>query len=301
VTTGTIFQIERFAIHDGPGIRTTVFFKGCPLRCWWCHSPQSQSPHAELLLRPDRCLTCGTCVVSCEQQAIGPDGAGGFVTDMARCEACGACTRVCPCGARELIGRPVTVAELVHEIERDVVFFDESGGGVTFSGGEPLLQSQFLLEVLGECRARGIHCAVETCGLTDRETLLAVAQRTDLILFDVKFLDEARHRTFTGVSNRPILANLETLAKLGARVRVRFPLIPGVNDDRATVDGLGQLAAALGLPCIDVLPYHKAGLARYERLHRDYRLTGVEPPSTADLDAIVHRLAGYGLQVHAGG
>jgi pyruvate formate lyase activating enzyme len=172
---GTIFRIARYAVHDGPGIRTTVFLKGCPLRCWWCHSPESQSPKPELMIQAERCVRCGTCLPACPNQAIEP-AEESFATDRETCEACGTCVRACPSGAREIVGTTLTVDQLMAEIEKDVVFFDESGGGVTFSGGEPLMQPDFLDEALRRCQAIRIHTAVDTCGLADTDALLESAR-----------------------------------------------------------------------------------------------------------------------------
>jgi pyruvate formate lyase activating enzyme len=299
--TGTIFRIARYAVHDGPGIRTTIFLKGCPLRCWWCHSPESQVPSPELALKPDRCARCGTCVPFCPNGAIEADDDGGFTTDRERCEVCGTCARACPSGAREMAGVSYTVDQLMVEIEKDVVFFDESGGGVTFSGGEPLMQPAFLEAVLARCRAHAIHTAVDTCGLADPGVLARVSRLANLFLFDMKVMDDERHRDMTGVSNVRILANLRALVAEGANVRVRVPLVPGLNDDRENLRALGSFVRSLGLRRIDVLPYHRAGIAKYARLNLDYRLPDIQPPSEAAIDGVVYLLQDYGLLVQVGG
>ena len=298
--TGLVFRIARFAVHDGPGIRTTVFLKGCPLRCWWCHSPESQSPRPELAVRADRCIACGTCEPACPRHAIVRAG-DGWVTDRGVCQACGACVRVCPSGARELAGLPFTPDQLAAEIEKDVMFFDESGGGVTFSGGEPLAQSAFLEEVLRRTRAAGIHSAVDTCGLAGDEALRRIIGLTDLFLFDLKHLDSLRHREATGASNERILKNLATVAASGVPVRVRFPLIPGVNDDVGQVEALGRFVAGLGIRHVDVLPYHRAGLSKYARFEMDCALGDLQPPSPVSIDGVARTLRGFGLAVQIGG
>ena len=297
--TGTIFHIERFAVHDGPGIRTTVFLKGCPMRCWWCHSPESQSSVPEPFLRGDRCIHCGQCLDACEHGAI-VELCGEIETLRAHCVVCGACAHACPSGARDIVGREVTVGELVAGLERDTPFFDRSGGGVTFSGGEPLMQAQFLAEAIGACRERAIHTAVETAGFAPWPAI-EIAATADLVLFDLKLLDEARHRYFTGVSNAPILENLARLAATRSHVRVRIPLVPGVNDDAAEIDGLGGFLATTTVREVDVLPYHTAGVAKYRRLGREAPLPDAVPPAPADVEAACRRLEQFGLSVHVGG
>jgi pyruvate formate lyase activating enzyme len=297
--TGTIFHIERFAVHDGPGIRTTVFLKGCPMRCWWCHSPESQSTVPEPFLRGDRCIHCGTCLDACEQGAVAEID-GEVTTLRARCAVCGECARACPSGAREIVGREVTVEDLLADVARDTAFFDRSGGGVTFSGGEPLMQAGFLDEAIRGCRRLGIHTAVETAGYAPWPAV-EVAATADLVLFDLKFRDEARHWHYTGVSNRPILENLVRLAAAIDAVRVRIPLVPGVNDDEAELDGMGGFLATTSIREVDLLPYHTAGLAKYRRLGRDAPLPDVAAPSPEALEAACRRLQGFGLSVHVGG
>ena len=298
--TGVVFRIARFAVHDGPGIRTTVFLKGCPLRCWWCHSPESQSPLPELALRPERCLACGTCLPFCPRQAIGIDGTS-FITDRERCEACGACADACPAGAREIVGTRWTPDQLLAEIEKDVLFYDESGGGVTFSGGEPTMQSEFLIAMLTQCRARRIHTVVDTCGLAPEATFRAIAGLADLFLFDLKAMDDRLHREVTGASNARILANLSMLGELGRNVRVRFPLIPGINDDEGHVLALGRFVRLVGVTHVDVLPYHRAGIAKYVRFGVEYRLPDAVPPPPERVDEVVAALRACGLQVQIGG
>jgi pyruvate formate lyase activating enzyme len=314
--TGTILRIERFAIHDGPGIRTTVFLKGCPLRCAWCHSPESQSPAPEPMPLPDRCIRCGRCVAACPEYAIiAPggehdhetgEGAGPWRTwrtEEGRCRVCGACVEACPTGARTIAGEQMSVAAVMKAIERDRIFYDESGGGVTFSGGEPLMQPAFLEALVEQCRARRIHVAVDTSGFGDPAALERIWP--DLFLFDVKAIDEERHRAITGVSNRVILDNL---ARVAARTRagrasliVRFPLVPGVTDDDAEVREVGRTLSSLGISRIDVLPYHRAGLAKYERLGRRCGLPLTQPPAPERVRRVVEILSEHHLTVRVGG
>jgi pyruvate formate lyase activating enzyme len=300
VATGSIFRVERFAIHDGPGIRTTVFFKGCPLACAWCHSPESQSLAPEFMPRADRCIRCAACVSACPHGAILVAETPALARPEA-CDLCGSCARACPSGARELVGREVGLGELTALIEQDRIFYEQSGGGVTFSGGEPLMQPAFLLDTVVSCRERGIHTAIDTSGFGDQASLLRIAEHADLFLFDVKIIDEARHEWFTGASNRVILDNLRALARRHPAVIVRFPLVPGVNDDDEEVASLGRLVASLGLNRVDVLPYHRAGTAKYHRLNRTYRLPDVRPPAPEAQERIARALERFGLTVMRGG
>ena len=298
--TGTIFRLARFSVHDGPGIRTTVFLKGCPLRCRWCHSPESQHPRPQIAVHADRCLGCGTCLPFCDQGAI-HEQAGGYATDFSRCRACGTCVAHCPSGARELVGRTIDADDLLREIARDVPFFDESGGGVTFSGGEPFVQPDFLEAMILGCRERGIHAAIDTCGMADPRVFARIARLADLVLFDVKAVDPAQHREVTGASNAVILENLRGLAERGQAVRVRFPLVPGMTDSDANVADVGALLGRLGLRRVDLLPYHRAGLAKYERLGLDPGPADLTPPAPARIEAAASRLSACGLEVHIGG
>lgn len=299
--TGVVFNIMRFAVNDGPGIRTTVFLKGCPLRCLWCHNPESILPGPELFIRTDRCIRCGACLEVCEHGAI-RGGEDAFMTVRELCTRCGHCVDACWADARELVGREMTTEEVLEAISRDTVFHDESGGGVTFSGGEPLLQHEFLLSVLQGCRARGIHTAVDTSGYAAPAVLDAVAEVADLFLYDVKLFDEKRHRRFTGVSNRLILENLRRLSARGAAVIVRIPLIPGINDDEGNIREIGEFVASLGgISEIDVLPYHDTGLAKYDRLGRVYGLQDVARPTPARVEEIAAVLQEHVATVSVGG
>lgn len=262
--TGTIFRIKKFALHDGPGIRTTVFLKGCPLACWWCHNPEGQSRQPEPMAA---------------KSGAGPDAADA-----------------------ETIGRQVTVAEVVREIEKDRIFYDTSGGGATFSGGEPLSQPAFLHALLLACREREIHTAVDTSGYAPAETPAALLDLVDLWLFDLKILNETDHQRYTGVSNRPIIDNLRFIAASGGNIVLRFALVPGITDDDDNLEHLAQLARSLEtVTRIDLLPYHAAAAGKYRRLGKENRLRGLKPPSDQRVAAVENFLTSRGLQVQVGG
>lgn len=296
---GYIYNIMRFSLHDGPGIRTTVFFKGCPLRCWWCHNPESQEPKPQLVYFAERCLQCGDCIPLCPNGAV--QWVNGAISMDGACRSCGTCVEHCAAAARELMGRWMTVADTLAEIEKDSVFYDESGGGVTFSGGEPLLQPQFLGALLDACRARGIHTVVDTSGLAPRDVLLRLAAKTDLFYYDVKLVDQEKHRRYIGAPNDIILENLAALAGKGAAIVVRFPVIPGVNDGDGDVAALGSLLARLKLRQLHLLPYHTIGMEKYRRLNLPWQMDGVQPPSRERLAQIAAQLEAQGLTVRIGG
>lgn len=301
MAAGTVFDIKRFSIHDGPGIRTTVFFKGCPLDCLWCHNPEGKALHQEMMFWETRCIQCGACQAVCEREAITINSACPQ-TDPERCTLCGSCAHVCHAEARQIVGQEMTVDEVITEIERDVAFYDESGGGVTFSGGEPLMQPEFLHQLLHACRDRGIHSAVDTCGFAQWEAFESLGDDVDLFLYDIKLLDDARHQQFTGVSNRLIVGNLQALDALGHRVIVRVPVIPGVNDDDEAVNQIGAFVSSLvHVNRADILPYHHTAAGKYQRLGKRYRLSRLGPPTEQRLKEIARILQGYDLQVKMGG
>ncbi len=306
MTTGVIFNIQRFSIHDGPGIRTTVFLKGCPLTCSWCHNPEGQTPEPELMLRPDRCMACRACVSVCEAGAISWTG-GAIVTARERCRVCGACVEACYTEARELAGRSVTIGDVMAELLRDVPFYDESGGGVTVSGGEPLSQPAFLVDLLCACRKSGLPTALDTCGYAPWDVLERISPDVDLFLYDLKLMDESRHRAYTGVSNEPILRNLRRLsterAKLspGHRIILRVPIVPEVNDDDDNLRQIGAFVAELpSVERVDLLPYHRLGREKYRRLARAWEMPSVGAPPDARMTEIARSLRAFDLNVRIG-
>jgi len=273
---GMIFNIQRASTEDGPGIRTTVFLKGCSLRCAWCHNPEGIDPRPQVQWLETRCIGCRTCIPACPQQALSV-GPTGIAIDRNLCNGCGDCAAVCPTGAMELSGRSWTATDLVEEVARDAVYFGISGGGMTASGGEPALQAEFVAEVFRQCRARGIATALDTCGQAPPENYRRLLPHTDLVLFDVKIMDPQRHRRHTGCDNRLILENLEQIAAAKrqgwpGRIWARTPIIPGATDDEANITAIGRfLAARLGA---DLARWQ---LCAFNRLCRDkYRRLGLK-------------------------
>ncbi|HVO34910.1 MAG TPA: glycyl-radical enzyme activating protein [Gemmatimonadales bacterium] len=297
MATGIVFDIRRYSIHDGPGIRTTVFLKGCALSCLWCHNPESQSSGPDLILRESRCIRCGACVEACPNGAI-TWTEDGPVTDRAKCRGSGRCAALCFAEARSLAGRTMSVEEVMEIVERDRPFFEESGGGLTLSGGEPLLQPYFSAALLRAAKARGIHTALDTCGHASWRSLDRLRKDVDLFLYDVKMMDDERHRLFTGAPNRRILENLRALAKHGHRIVLRVPVVPGINDDDDNLDAVRRFAAGLpSLEGLDLLPYHRVGVDKYARVGRSYPLPDTLPPPRERLVAVAETLAAAGLPV----
>jgi pyruvate formate lyase activating enzyme len=251
---GVVFNIQKYSLHDGPGIRTTVFLKGCPLRCWWCHNPESQAADPEVRRSVSRCVRCGQCLEACPQR----DGQASLdESDPDDCLQCGACVEACPTGARQLIGQRMSVDDVMATIEQDRIFYDQSGGGVTFSGGEPLAQPEFLAALLDACHRKGLHTAIDTCGFAPERQLLNLAQQADLILYDLKTLDDQLHEQFTGASNRLILDNLRALARVHGQIWIRMPILPGWNDRPDDLRAAARFVADLsGVNQLHLLPYH---------------------------------------------
>jgi pyruvate formate lyase activating enzyme len=299
--SGLVFNIQKYCLHDGPGIRTTVFLKGCPLCCTWCHNPESQSPRPELIFFESRCIACGECRRVCPfgQAAAGQ---GPLPPWLPECTLCGACADACPTDARQIVGERLTVAEVMAPVLQDRLFYEDSGGGVTFSGGEPLTQPAFLQALLTACRREGFHTAVDTCGFACTDVLLETARLADLILYDLKLMDEARHRQYTGVSNAPVLANLEALAAVHDHIWLRVPVIPGITDDDENLLAIARLAATLkSVHQINLLPYHKIGLSKLRRLRQTYPWEGVEPPSAGQMENALRLFTDHGLVARLGG
>ena len=273
--TGRIFDIQRFSVHDGPGIRTTVFLKGCPLRCAWCHNPEGISPRPQLSFDPRRCIGCGYCFRVCRRGAHRM-AEGRHVLDREVCEACGTCVAECYAEALEFVGREVSVADVMAEVRADRPFYETSGGGLTLSGGEPLAQVDFAEAVLRAAAAEGIHGAIETCGHAPWASFERVRPLVGLFLYDWKETDPGRHKECTGVSNDLIRANLRALYAAGARVLLRCPIVPGLNDREDHFAGIASLCREMpALLGVELLPYHRLGLGKTERL-------GTRPGASVD-------------------
>ncbi len=299
--SGLIFNVQKYSLHDGPGIRTTVFLKGCPLCCAWCHNPESQSARPELMVMENRCAACGECRRVCPF-GRSVQGEGALPARMAECTVCGQCAEACPTNARQVIGERMTVPQIMQAVLQDRVFYEDSGGGVTFSGGEPLTQPAFLKGLLGACRAEGLRTAVDTCGFGCTDALLEVAGLANLILYDLKLMDDARHRQYTGVSNAPILENLRVLDQAHGNIWLRVPVIPGVNDGEEDLRAAARFAAGLHhIQQVNLLPYHKIGLSKRRRMSYSNALEGVEPPSAERMARAAEIFRERGLKVKVGG
>jgi len=293
---GLVFNIQKYSISDGPGIRTTVFLKGCPARCWWCHNPESQAPQPETTVMVSRCLACGECVTAC------PQGLGSGKQGAADCILCGACVEACPPGARSLAGTEMTTAQVLAVVMQDRIFYEESAGGVTFSGGEPLMQFEFLRGLLVACREQGIRTAVDTGGFAPQEQLLEIAGLTDLILYDLKLMDDQRHRAATGLGNRPVLDNLAALGRVHGAIWVRVPIIPGVNDDGANLAETARFAAGIqGVRQVNLLPFHRTWHAKLGRLGRAMPDHDTTTPSQERMEELAEIFRSAGLTTKIGG
>ena len=298
---GLVFDIKKYAIHDGPGIRTTVFFKGCPLECQWCHNPESRSAKAEHGFRKNRCIGCGQCVETCPEQAISIIDEKS-VTDINKCNLCGRCVDICIACAREIIGQEMTVNEVMDEVEKDIIFYDESGGGVTFSGGEPLMQPEFLLILLNKCQKQGIHTAVDTSCYAESKIVEMISEKTNLFLCDIKHMDSEIHERFTGVGNNLILDNIKLLSKAGKDIIIRIPIVPGFNDDKENIDATGKFTASLSSVIrVDILPFNRGGVEKSARLANQNKYIQVETPSEEQMNSIAKDLSKFGFEVKIGG
>ena len=299
--TGTLFNIQRYSIHDGDGIRTLVFFKGCPLRCLWCSNPESQAGGPELGFISSRCPGrdgCDAlCVAACPRGAVSFDTEGKPAVDRRACNACGDCALHCLKDALKIVGRQMTVDEVMAEVDKDRPFYRRSGGGITLGGGEPLLQHRFAAGLLEAAHDAYLHTALETCGHAPWHHFEAVLRHTDLLCYDIKHADPGRHRELTGQSNELILDNLRRALSLKAAsdILVRVPVVPGCNSSEPEISAIARLVSGLGLHRIELVPYHQLGVAKYGQYGRDYPLRGCSAPAEADMDRLKEVLEQSGL------
>lgn len=303
---GVVFDIQRYAVHDGPGIRTLVFLKGCPLRCKWCSNPESQDMNNNIMVYSKECIgmdKCQECRQVCKEEAvINQDDRA--VIDRERCTACGECAPVCYVGAIKNTNRVMSSADVVRYVEKDIPFYNQSGGGVTLSGGEPTYQYDFALELVQALKKKHIHVAIETTGYCAWDKLERIAAFTDLFLYDIKHMDSKIHKQYTGVDNQIILDNVLKLKKLGADIKVRIPLIPGINDQ---INELTRTAAfvaeELNIREVSLLPYHRLGQSKYEQMGREYELKTVVPVRSDNVEYFESRrkvFANYGINIGIG-
>lgn len=283
---GIVTNIQRFSIHDGPGIRTTVFLKGCNLRCFWCHNPETLKPKAELQIFPDRCIGCGVCFDRCPQGAhVAANGSRLFRREL--CVACGTCVETCYAQSLVLVGESKTVEEVVEEVLRDRPFYERSDGGVTLSGGEPLLQLAFSRAILARCKEENLHTAIETAANFPWERVEAILPVTDLVMMDIKLMDADKHRAATGVSNERILDSARRLGQSGKPLIVRTPVVPGVNDQEDEIAAIAAFVATLpNLLYYELLPFHPMARGKYESLDMDYGAQSLKSPSKERMEVL---------------
>lgn len=310
--TPLIFDIKRYAISDGPGIRIAIYFKGCPLRCAWCHNPESQSPKVQKLYTASKCIGAQDCIEVCPEDALTLTR-DGIVTDYEKCTLCGKCAEACPTKAIEMSGKLYGVEELMQIIERERVHIEHSDGGVTFSGGEPLTHPDFLIDMLKACKQKGLHCAVDTCGFAPVETLLKVAKHTDLFLYDLKMMDPVQHKKWTGKDNKLILKNLKVLAAAGANINIRIPFIGNVNTHENEVRAMAEFVANLPftnrgletatpkLPEVNLLPYHNIAQNKYNKLGQIYNSEEMREPTDEEIGFAKSVFKEKGCLVEIGG
>lgn len=297
-----IFNIQKYNMYDGPGVRTLIFFKGCPLRCQWCSNPESQLRQYQVMYKKDVCVHCGTCARVCPVGVFkAPDANGYIINKEVECIGCRKCERECPVSALGVVGEQKTISELMQVVMEDKPFYETSGGGLTVGGGEPMMQPEALQNLLIACQQEGVNTAIETCGYARPETVAKIAGVCDLFLFDLKHMDPERHHELVGVRNESILANLKWLLENRANVKVRMPLLKGVNDNESELDAVIQFLKPYqdykNFKGIDILPYHKLGVHKYAQLGREYPIKGDPALGDEELKRIENCLARYDFPV----
>jgi len=295
-----LFNIQKFSLHDGPGIRTTIFFKGCPLKCRWCHNPEGLNNKIEMLYNQDKCTLCGECIKRCPKSAIQMIN-NRIETDMSKCNLCDECTHYCIHGAREIAGKEYSIDEIVKIALKDKIFYEESKGGVTLSGGEPVMQIDCVEELLKRLKQENIHTAVDTSGIMPFKYYEQIYKYTDLFLFDIKLIDEEKHKKFTGLSNSIILDNLRKLSKIHNNINIRLPIIEGVNADDEHINALINLIRGLGIKDINLLPYHDISRHKYKKLNMEYDGLEMSVPTSEKMENFKLRLEDEGYTVKIGG
>ncbi len=295
---GWIFDIKRFAVHDGPGIRTTIFLKGCSLQCQWCHNPESINSQPELMLHTRRCISCDTCLTVCPTGAHQKTERGERTFDRGRCDLCGRCVASCYAEALVMVGRRVSVDDVMAVVREDAPFYERSGGGVTLSGGEPLVQGDFTVALLSQCQAEGFHTAIDTCGNVKWRVINRVLPYVDLVLYDVKHISPHQHKRYTGASNRLILNNLRRLCNCGVHVEIRMPIIPTINDSQKTIESTARYLGSLNnITAVRLLPYHRLAGSKYQSLGRENTMPDIAPPSTRQMREIAQWMSQYNLKI----
>ncbi|GAB6149566.1 glycyl-radical enzyme activating protein [Clostridium novyi] len=297
---GIVFDIQRFSVHDGPGIRSLVFLKGCPLSCLWCSNPESQKPNPQVMFISRNCIQCGNCARACKVGAIDVINRNGI--DKNKCINCGKCVETCYANALNMAGTSKKVEEIIEVLRKDNSYYRRSGGGITLSGGEPLYQGDFAIELLKACKDKGWHTAVETTAFVNREVLKRALKYLDLVMVDVKSMDSIKHKKYTGQGNEIILGNIKFISEFGVPIVIRVPVIPGVNDDEENIRNTAKFAMSLnGVKEVNLLPYHRLGENKYDYLGYEYKMKDLEVPGDDNINKLKSIVEQYGLNCKIGG